>query len=359
MDIYIFSVCLLPVFLAVSKLFKKKKKHFCGLVTLELALLIGLRSYRYVGVDLFRYLRTYNNLTDVPFFQAVFYKESGASALYYITCWIANKFSIDYQLFVSSIGVLCVLSAGWYIYQHSKAPMLSFLFYMGMGVYTFSFSGLRQAIAMSIVLLSFHALSMHKTTWVWVLAIVAILFHPTAVIYLFFLILFTIPLNKTILIIYFVVFAFLYAFRIQTARIITLLFDDGYVDAYSSQGNSGGTFVFLMVLLIVFLFLYINTMPDRAAPQTKYGYILIFSVVIQMFASYAYTFTRLNLYFMALLAAGIPYLFDPAIWVKRIGRIGTLIVFLGYISIAGICIWLFFAHIEGELLTDYYFFWET
>ena len=358
MGIYSLGLWIMGIGSLFSRLILKNQKtiiYYIGaFVTISI---LALRQYSVVGVDLLKYYRTYTMTSSMSLEELVGIRD-GSSLFYYLLCAIASKIGIPYQLFVSLVGVFCGIVTWWFIYKYVKVPELGFLFYIGMGVYTFQFSGLKQSIAMALLLICFDRFYRKQIARCAFFLLLATMFHPTAVVFVIFLCVSKIRVNKWIILLYTAVFAAMFVMRMQIASTITLLFSDEYVGKYQSSGSIGGMSIFLIILLGLYLFTQGSKILIKDSLESQMTIMLMLAVVIQIFSSYAYSFTRLNLYFfqfMGIVASDIIISKRWALLAKRFHPIARAVVFA---IISYVLILQFGKQLELEVLTDYQFFWE-
>ena len=95
---------------------------------------------------------------------------------------LVSYISDNPQFFLAFTAIICVGCVGYVIYKYSSNIFLSFIIYICLGQYIFSFSGLRQAIAISLSLLGLSFILERKNWHFFILLLLAISFHTTAII---------------------------------------------------------------------------------------------------------------------------------------------------------------------------------
>ena len=343
----------------MSKLFfPNNRKLLTILICLQLFLIMGLRDAYSVGVDMGRYAIHYSTLSEIQLFEAPFY-DNGSSALYYLANAVFSKIGISFQLFISCVSAFIVGIVGRYVYKYSDDVVLSFALYLGMGAYTFAFSGIRQAIAMAIILLCVEQFFNKNYYRTYIYLILAVLFHTTAIIILPFLLISKIKISNLVILFYFVIGIFFVVFRIQIGQFITLVYQESYIGRYRSMGQLGGTALFLLILLVFYFYTNSRQIRTAGSKESRFFHSLVISFLLQSMASFAYTFTRLNLFYMqTFLTLIFPESLHKNKLNKRFGRIYNLIRIIIYIVFIVIMINQFYGYISGEQLDDYIFFWE-
>lgn len=303
--ILIASLCLLS-----NK--SRAKTIFCVIAGIQMALLLGLRDWESCGIDLLRYNRTYEYLMNGDIKNA-YEMRDGANILFFLLVALSSKIGISYQLFVSLISVLFIVTVMVLYRKKTSYPLISVFLFLGMGVFTFSFSGLKQVIAMTFAIWSYILHDSDRKTLAYIILVVGILFHPTAIILLPFLLVRNIPVTRYILMMSVLVFAVFMIFRMQIGLILTQFYAEEYVDKYESSNSLTNTVFFIIILLVILLFYKPNQTMIQLEMRNKFYtsfYILFFAVLIQICASYAYSFTRLNYYYMLFLPIAVSNTID-------------------------------------------------
>lgn len=134
--------------------------------------------------DLEGYYNAYKSLSNSSL--SNFFSRHGnlKDPVYYFIGLAFSKIGFDFYAWKSLIAFVFVLGLYRQIQYYSANPAISFLTILTLGLYSFTFSGLRQALALSILLYSYPYLK-NKKFWRFVLVVVlASLFHSTALVFL-------------------------------------------------------------------------------------------------------------------------------------------------------------------------------
>ena len=156
---------------------KDKKKTFVCLAFLSTVLLQSLRA-EYVGGDMVQYLRGYTASARGGWLDPVFNFE----LIFRILIHTLAVFHVPRQGFIAIMSVLCQAPVFYFFYKRAKNPCLSILIYFTFGLFTFSFSGIRQMIAIGLFLLA--VLQAEDEQWLKFTALIllAAMFHKSALI---------------------------------------------------------------------------------------------------------------------------------------------------------------------------------
>ena len=213
-------------------------------------LFVGLRSY-YTGndtkgyVDNFLFYRNYA-YADIKLFVD---KDLG----YYFLVKTIGLFTASPTVFLLSTSFVSLIGVFATAYRYSDYPILVLFFYITLGNFLFVFSGIRQAIAMSICLLSLPYIEKRKPVLLTLVVLLAASIHHSATIFLpnFFLARRRINYsNLTLTIVVTVVAYFFYDRLLEAANDIL-----GY--RYGVEELDNGL-VMYFVLVIILVFAYLN-----------------------------------------------------------------------------------------------------
>lgn len=235
---------------------EKENKIFFTLTAIFLIAVAGLRS-RYVGTsDTNDYANMFENLSSYTSFGSYFagILKKGkflifSECAFHLFCYLLSKISDNAQFLLLVTSAINVLSVLFFIKNNSKNTEVSTIGYICLGSFTFAMNGMRQALAMSICLLSFEFVKKKKFIPFLLTVILAMLFHKTAFIFLVVYFVHNIRWNRfniTVLPILLTAFVFF-------ADEITVIFDEATGKEYadSESFSSGGIVTILIYLLCI------------------------------------------------------------------------------------------------------------
>lgn len=142
---------------------------------LALSLFAGLRSYR-VGTDTGGYISNYINKLDPSSFKFNDDVEKGYQFFDYLLLQHTHNYA--WLLLITSF--FCVFSYLTFIKKYAENYLLAVIIYITFGFYTFFFNGLRQGIAMAIMLYGMNGLLYNKLWRYLLVCIIASTFHISA-----------------------------------------------------------------------------------------------------------------------------------------------------------------------------------
>jgi transmembrane protein EpsG len=130
---------------------EKEDVYFLNLVFLAIFLLYSLRASS-VGRDLPGYKRVYELTKSVEWNRWTYvYFENG----YILLMKVCNALNMSFQQFLTVVNIIILVPIYVAIRKYSKRPFLSVMIYVCYIFFEFNMSGIRQAIATSIVLVGY------------------------------------------------------------------------------------------------------------------------------------------------------------------------------------------------------------
>lgn len=229
---------------------RKKCCIICGLVLWSLLAFKDIS----IGID--------SAVAYLPFFENT---NVGLSSLFELR--FINNFEPGYQIFnniihfitqdsnifLMIVATVIVSPIVIFVYRHSKTPTLSFFIYAGLILYHFSFSGLRQALAISICVIALEFLLSEKKYIFFALVLLASTFHSSAIFFgiLYFLRNIRLTRSISILVIFGGVFVVL-NLKTVLGSLLDVVFSDGRYDGYLSE-SVAASYNLMLIYALVFI----------------------------------------------------------------------------------------------------------
>ena len=169
--------------LAILYAFSKKigKEKYCCVAAIILTLFAALRSSA-VGPDGLVYAQYFKDVQALSY-SGIFLKFD-KEPLFYVTIKLLQELGVTLQVWYAIIGGMFAFAIMFIVRQYSQQPMVSILAMFSLGYYTFSFTGLRQTMALSIVIISFYFAERKKYAWAILFILFAAIFHNSALVFL-------------------------------------------------------------------------------------------------------------------------------------------------------------------------------
>lgn len=329
----------------------KSKKIKITLMGLIIFLFAALRSPS-TGIDTEYYYNLYREVLEMSFKQISISGFRDIFFLYFIK--VLSLFSSNPQFLLVIIGAFVAIGFCQYVYHESNNPLIIFGLFIGLRMYAFTLTGLRQAVAMSFLWFAYICLVKNKKLLFVLLTLCGMLFHRSAVIFLFIYPL--IKIKHT-----FLVSGLLLALgssdlltKHQISRFFVDLFFSGrflfyFENAQYEKFSFSSTFlVFLLIFILSMLFYNrLNKIDRNASENIRIGSAgIMFLLIGQNFPN----MFRIAYYFIIaifpLLVDLVNSIFNPRSR-KKMEYFITFLLFVQYLLL-GI----------GAGVDDYTFFWQ-
>lgn len=308
----------LPIWVLLWRLFipenpdkKTKDRAYMIVCSLALIFVLGLRS-RYTGsTDTYFYSLVFNGannysslhayLTETGVFDEFFlFSEAG----FHTYTWLSARILPEAQWFILLTSAIIVILTAIFISENSDDHMVSWITFICLGSMTFAMNGMRQALAMSICLLSYRYARENKFLSFLLIVLIATLFHKSALVFLIVYLMRNMRLNGRS-------FAFL-----ATCVSLLLIFADRLAFLYDSLTgedyefgdtfeSGGAVVVAIYIIAIVGMLIFSKKLKE---PEGFFPFVLILigcSFYIGRFLS-TQIYERISYYFAYFLMLGFP-----------------------------------------------------
>lgn len=360
---------LLLVVMAIAAVYSwgaqsRRRKHSCViLITVILALFSGLRTW-WMG-DLIKYYTLYLRCTG-PEWQTALFQEEGNTGIRWLFHY-ANAVGISYDNCILIIAVFSAVTLGILVYRYSPSPYWSYLIYIAMGFYMFTYSGLKQTIAMSFLVLAVMEVFERKFRRFLLWVLIASWFHAPSLIFLAAYPFCHQRLNSWYFITLAALFAAMFLFRNQIVSFLSLMYYDDQ-DTYEiiDSAEVGGRFVMMVLIMAAAVVMRPLRSWDRLYVQTFN--LMVLAAALQTMSVYDNNFTRLTDYYYQFIVLFIPMMLQPGQSQARLHphhrqeirywSANTYV--LAGISITLFALWFYNNYIDSSwaILKDYVFRWE-
>ena len=282
-----------------NKLLRQTKSLSIDVFMMLLLFLLAFRGIS-CGIDTSRYLHLYEEYNAREFTSLIldYDIEIGYKLLNKIIGVIFNEF----QVFLVLTSFLCVCPL-WYFYKNeSEIPPLTIALFLTVSPFVMYFSGIRQAIAMSMGVFAWYAAKNKKILLFIFIVLIAMQFHTSAFILIVLYPLYHVRITKKWL--WFVLpgIVGLYIFK-------TPIFDFFMHFLWKEYETTGETGAFMIFLLLIIFAIYSYVMvneKDLDQDTLALRNILLLSVAIQIFAMLHPLSMRMNYYFLIFVPVLIP-----------------------------------------------------
>lgn len=336
--IIVFTVIYVPIITGINKGFGQANYRYFKFVAACLLILSGFRGES-VGGDLEVYIPLFQSM-DTSFSLKEIAQDSvlhGYEVGYFVLCKLIRLFTDNSRVFLVITSLLSLIGPLYFINKFSVNKGYSILLYLLLGFYNASLNNIRQAIAISVVMIAISFLLCSRKKYFFLLVMLASLIHTSAVFSILFYPLHSLKysLSKTNIYVIVLIGTFV-VFGDTLFQYFLSHFFVRYLDAEGDAFSAGSGFGLLAVFIFVFLVSLIifekakkNIGKDLYNVCTFIMYSLMVAVFIQLFATKFANLTRLTTYFYLPVIVLLPNIIN---YIKsgnerRLFYIGTYVFF--------------------------------
>lgn len=360
---------LLLVVMAITAIYsnshktRRGKKNCVIVITIILALFSGLRTW-WMG-DLIKYYSLYCNCIG-PEWRTFLFSEDGNVGIRWLFRY-GNMIGISFDNCLLLIAVFVAVTLGVMVYRYSPSPYWSYLIYIAMGFYLFTYSGLKQTIAMGFLVLAAMAIFEKKPCQfvIWVLA--GSWFHVPALIFLVAYPFCRQRLNGWYFAVLALLFGALFLFRNQIVSFLSLVYyDDENAYAAVDSTKVGGRFIMMVLIMIAGLIMRPLHSWDKIYMQVFN--LMVLAAALQTMSVFDNNFTRLTDYYYQFVVLFIPLMLQSGHsqarlyprWRREIRYWSANTYVLAGVGITLFALWFYRGYIDSSwvVLKDYMFRWE-
>lgn len=344
-----YVICFLPS--AVICLFSKNKypqnKMFIFLMLLPLFLLTAFRGSE-VGADTLAYNRMYETMRDDTFVLESSYDRLEVG--YKVFLWCLTRISANPQFQYIVLSIFYIVIFTFFLYRNTDNPARFVVLFLGLSIYTFYLTGIRQSIAMTICLLAYEKAKQRKLIMFVLIVMIAFSFHKSALFFGAAYFFTKSQKGKIYIPIYISIFILAIIFNEQIFAYGSTVFDIDY--GIETTGN--GYFMFGIVAITTLLsFIFMEELEENRLDNIMLIQLNVISMALWILRLFSRTAERVALIYMPFTILLIVELFDLSIITKD-DRLSKLInlsttVFLGL---------YFFYRLDGTGLLPYIPFWR-
>ena len=313
-----------------------------------IVLLQSLRKWT-VGIDIVTYLSFFERVSNdghlLRFMQEFHSLEKGF--IYYMK--LLSFITTNPQVYLSLVSITIFSLVGYVIYKNSKNYYLSIIAIITLVFFNFSFSGIRQSIAIAIAFISFEFIKKKKWVLFILLVLLASTFHTSALVFLIAFPLYYLRIEKKHLFLILILIAVVFLFKSFFLKFILVNVFDKYDG--STLLVSTGAYTMFFVMLALYVVSMIVKKPNSYSPQLNaYSNYLLVAVLIQIAASESQIAMRAGYYYFIFSSLLIPEIIVST----KNERIRPII----YVLVVIICFSFYYLTTSGGSLDPYLFYWQ-
>ena len=283
---------------------QKQNRRFAIIACVMLFVLYGLRNAFLIGND---------STSSYPNAFESIEKRSGANWFagenwgFFLLMKVVSRLSGgNYQFFITLISAFIMFVLARFLRKYSPDSLQSIVYYMGLLLYPFLFSALKQSIAMAFVLLAFDGIVEQKPIRFIACVLLAAFFHIPALVFLPAYWIVKLGVGRNYLLVLAGILLVVFLFRSQILLLMTAVYDTTIAE--DASGFLRGKSLIMLLIVAAALFLRPPTKED-----TLYTTLMSFmglAIVFQTFCIYNNTFERLADYYFQFSIIFIPMVFD-------------------------------------------------
>lgn len=277
----------------------KKNKVITIVSAIAIVLIQGLRHYA-VGTDIATYLYGLRLSEHMNFWAGETLYNFGLGYSIYSKIFAMLNVTDTQYLFIVAITI--ILPITYVLIKNSRMPALSILMYICLGFFMFTFSGVRQSIALAITFYSFRFIKDRKLLMFLLCLGLATLFHKSAMVFGVAYFLYPLKFKIKHLIFNFCFLIFILIFKEQIFNYLFWFYKRSNVVIENTGAYK--MFLFMILIYISTFFLWRND-SDNLLLNAYRNYLFI-AIIIQSFASMSNTIMRVGYYYFIFIILLIP-----------------------------------------------------
>lgn len=271
----------------------RKRARVLMVSLIPVFLLLAFRTQE-VGTDTANYFRAYTELSSVSI-QSAFYTTDHFEPGYVCLNILLSKISNDPQTLLIAYALIVCISIYNFLNRTSQRHCLALLFLITLGFFQFAMTGIRQTLAMSILLWTYPLLINRKLLKFVLVVLLAMSFHKSAIIFVPAYFIANIKITRLNIAKMFVAILLLFFFADKLLLSAADIMEYNY-----GIEETGNGFIFFAMILIITL-LCVNG-RDRILNVNKYNRIAIninfLSMALWCIRLVSRTAERVSLYFL-------------------------------------------------------------
>lgn len=327
-----FILVIVPIIIAISEMNKKSEKNKgITIFFIIMFILLSLRDIK-CGTDLGNYNYYFKVNSLMTFEELIKFHGINGEILYHLLNKIIYLVTDNFQVFLTIIAAICLVPIAKLYKKESKNPILTIALFLTVAPFNMFFSGLRQSIAMAIVIIAFKFIKEKKLFPYIIMIIVATGFHQSAFIMLLLYPLYHAKITKKWLIVIVPLMIMIFIFKNQIFSTIILL-SSRYAERYNVI-TSTGAYTILILLILFDIYCFVVTDKDKETKEfIGLRNFLLCSTCIQFFASINFVAMRINYYILLFIPILIPMVYDnSSIKYRKIAKLATTVMCIFFIT---------------------------
>ncbi len=290
---------------------------------LFLLLLVACRAES-VGIDTNNYHVIFDSNLNATL-RDIFAQAS--ECLFYFVNYVIRQFTYNFQVYLVITALWCIIPIAWYYCQDRRHSVIQIVLFVNMSTFIMLFSGIRQAMAISLGVVAFCCLKNKKRILFFIVATVCTFIHNSGFMVFFLFPLYYLRLKRKHLIVLVPAMVALLVFNRQIFGLLTGILSQ-YDSKFDAEISSTGAFTMLLVFAAFLAFSYWIADEKQMDDETfALRNILMFAVILQCFAPLHTLSMRMGYYFIIFIPVAMgKVLTVPKKQLQNIAKIGEIVI---------------------------------
>ena len=340
----------------VFSLFKVKgvdsEKHEKRIITLFFVILLALLMLRAptLGRDLGNYRYIFEKCNRAGWQEiGNFFSEPG----WFVFNKLIGTVTSQFQYVIIAAALVSVLPILYLYRKETEYPILTISLFITMPTFLMPFSGLRQAIAISLAIIAYEFTKKRKLIPYLLIVLLAFLFHRSAFMLLFMYPIYHARITKKWLLFLVPAIGLIFIFNQPIFAVLSVFI----ADLYESNVHETGAYMMIILFILFCVFSFVipdeNKLDDDTIGLRNF---LLLSTVIQMFAPLNSIAMRMGYYFIIFIPLLIPKVIkNSSVRWKQVAELSKYVMVVFFVA-------YFFINAPRTNSLDifpYHFFWEN
>ena len=267
--------------------------------------LVLLAALRWVmpGTDADGYVEWYRRMSEMSFAEVAEVRD--LSYVYYLTSKVFSLTGLSFRFWFAFIEIIYLIAFLQLIKKFTPDRLLCLFIFFSIGLFTFSFNGLKQTFAMALIWFGFTILYEKKYLWAAVMVVLSYFCHKSSLV---FLIAYLMPFLSKMKNAYYVLIVsaatvLLFSYSSVLITLSDFMGDEHYISYLEGNERYNST-VFIYNIILLFIAIFTNNRNgirfDSEVTRLVIG-LAVISVLTQLFAFRVASAFRLALYFQPFL----------------------------------------------------------
>lgn len=256
----------------------KKKNLIFIIISFTQLLIVSILRYQ-IGYDYNMYAVGFRFMQEDGF--AIMSYKDWETGFVFISKLLGLIFP-NFLYYIGFFAVVTLVSAAVFIYKNSEVPWISTVLYVNVFLFFMTMNFIRQAVALSLVMLAWHFIKRNKFWPFLIIILIASLFHQTVLIMipLYFMVKMKVGLKE--LIVYAYLLLWFYISSTGFINIITSFFHEEY--SGSVFITKGISLVYAILPVVITIIAFFLSKASSLNLTTENKYLINFTLITSLFS---------------------------------------------------------------------------